>query len=659
MALAADDVLKLQTPLGACLSLDGAQVACSVGGVSPERGVDCATIWLFDVASGEGRPLTDGSGIDSSPQWLPGTSSIVYLSRRDGRLAARLHGVDSGSDHELPAPEYGLGAVAPAPSPDGRQLAYAARVGPPRDPAAPYRVSSLFWRLDGVGLVDDAVCALFVMPLDGGAPRQLSDASELILSIQWSPDGTRVLTLSISGRDEVSFVARIYDAQTGAATEWWRSRFWAFPPALAWLTDGRIVRTTENMTVGLGEPTTLVTASSEDPHDLGRPLEGLPLWPFGAIQGDYPWEALMTPRIVVRPDGQEAYFCAHAHGRMELWATPLVEGARARSLSAGDEVVIPLDASTTDVLVARTTMHEPPELWLISSDGSDQRRLTHFNRSLFSEQRYFRVTPLSVAATDGEPINAWFLSPRDAAAPMPTIVNNHGGPHAAWGHNFSFDNCLIADAGYGILLVNPRGSTGTTPEFAQAIHGRWGESESDDVLRALDAAVEAGLADPEAVGIWGISFGAYLTARLITRSDRFKAAIVESPCVELTAMMSSDIGWLMASWFGARVGDGPEAMTRLAAQAPVTDAARCRTPTLIIQHERDLRTPPANADALFVALRTGGCHAEMLRIPTTPHAGSIELGEPRARVAQNEALLEWFGRYVPAAVAGAGGLVAR
>jgi dipeptidyl aminopeptidase/acylaminoacyl peptidase len=79
--------------------------------------------------------------------------------------------------------------------------------------------------------------------------------------------------------------------------------------------------------------------------------------------------------------------------------------------------------------------------------------------------------------------------------------------------------------------------------------------------------------------------------------------------------------------------------------SPITYAHRCKTPTLLIQHDNDLRCPVEQSEQFYAVLKDAGCEVEMLRMPGTPHAGSV-IGPLEIRHARSEALLDWFKKYV-------------
>jgi dipeptidyl aminopeptidase/acylaminoacyl peptidase len=312
---------------------------------------------------------------------------------------------------------------------------------------------------------------------------------------------------------------------------------------------------------------------------------------------------------------------------------------------------VPLDARAGRLLLAISTLHEPPDLWLAEvgapSPAAERRRLTALNADRFPAA--FSVEPLRATAPDGAAIEGWFLRPDGLDGALPTVVSLHGGPAAAWGHAFSFDHCMLVAAGYGVMLCNPRGSTGYDPAFAGALRERWGDLEAGDVTAMLDHAIAAGLADPDRLAVNGLSAGGYLGAWLITHGDRFNAAMLENPAIDWFTSIGADIGAILVEgWTGVRGGTGPDAARALASSSATTYAAACSTPTLLIVHERDLRTPPNGTEAFYTLLKLHGCEAELLSLPGTFHNGAIDLGKPGHRVAQNEALLDWLARYSPA-----------
>ena len=245
---------------------------------------------------------------------------------------------------------------------------------------------------------------------------------------------------------------------------------------------------------------------------------------------------------------------------------------------------------------------------------------------------------------DGTPIQGWLLLPNQGEPPYPTILYIHGGPHGWYGYQYGSDFQMLAGAGYAVLFVNPRGSTGYGDAFATALSGNWGVLDHKDLLDGVDYAIETGFADPDRLGICGLSYGGYLTTYTIGQTNRFKAAVAENPITDLVSRYgTADMGpWGSLSELGGKPHEIPDVYRR---GSPITYAHNCTTPTLLIQCEQDYRCPAGQAEQFYGHLKANGCIVEMLRIPGVSHVASIT-GSIPVQKAQNEALLDWMQRHV-------------
>ncbi len=645
--LSPDDTLRTAAILDAGLSPDGSRVVYSVTAEPPDQRTETVHLCLIDVPSATSRDLTTPGKLDLAPVWAPDGSGVFFVSNRgEGGLQLFRVAVDGGEPEQLTELVGGVSLATPAVSPGGHRVAFAGRDEAAPDTTRPYRVRSKLWRLDTVGRLDAAAHGVQVLDLDTGAVRALPGDPRVVTSLAWSPDGDRLLQVSFAASDDPVFSVEVWDARTGRTTELWQEEFLLFPPRVAWLPDGRLVRTTDNTVVARGRPMDLAVVEAE-PGAEQRLLPTGPGWLFGYLQHDVPSTSFMASPIVVSGSGDEVYVAVQSGGSIESRAVPLNGSADPRTVVDGEQATVPLDAVGNDVLVATSTLHEPPDLWLVGADGKNARRLTRLNEDRFGSQRHFDVRPLKVTGLDGAPVEAWFLAPKTADGPVKTVLMAHGGPHAAWGNAFLMDACLLTDAGYGVLLANSRGSIGYEPSFAEQLHGNYGSHDTADLLCAVDVAVGEGLAAPDRLAVWGASGGGYLAAWMISHGDRFKAAVVESPHLDWMIQFGADVGWFFTDYLELEPGRGVGGADRIAGWSPTWFAAACTTPTLIVQHEADLRTPAANSDLLFNLLKMHGCETEMLRMPGGSwHAGSSQLGDPLARVVQNESMLEWFDRFL-------------
>jgi dipeptidyl aminopeptidase/acylaminoacyl peptidase len=221
------------------------------------------------------------------------------------------------------------------------------------------------------------------------------------------------------------------------------------------------------------------------------------------------------------------------------------------------------------------------------------------------------------------------------------LLTVHGGPFRQYGWALSDETQTYVSAGYAVVQCNPRGSSGYGAAHGRAIRGGWGGLDADDVLAFLDAALTDPALDAGRVGITGGSYGGYLTALLIGRTDRFAAAVVERALTDPVSFAgSADIGWYFPDQY---LGTDP---ARIAAQSPLANARAITTPTLVIHSEEDWRTPLEQGQRLYVELKRRGVESELLLFPGEGHELS-RTGRPRHRLARAEHVLRWWARWLP------------
>jgi dipeptidyl aminopeptidase/acylaminoacyl peptidase len=364
----------------------------------------------------------------------------------------------------------------------------------------------------------------------------------------------------------------------------------------------------------------------------------------GGIQPDNPASRIGTGKLLLSDGDRDAIVPVQTGGEKALVRVALDGDESHAVVAGGTRVCLPVSASGQKVLFAAFGFTEPGDLYLVDLDTGEERRLTQVNEDVLAELALPTVIPLHFPGIDGAPVEGWFLQPAGAETALPTVLSIHGGPHAAWGAQFNFDHLMFAGAGYGVLLVNHRASTGYGDAFATAILADWGNLDYADLMAGVDYAIEEELADPDRLGVFGISGGGNLTGWVIGHTDRFKAACPENPVFNWFSMYgTSDVG---ADFSVRELGGTPyEAEDVYRRCSPITYAHHCTTPTLFLQHENDCRCPAEQTEQFFTVLRVNGVPAEMLRFPNTPHAGSV-IGPIGHRRAQNEALVDWMNRYV-------------
>ena len=244
-------------------------------------------------------------------------------------------------------------------------------------------------------------------------------------------------------------------------------------------------------------------------------------------------------------------------------------------------------------------------------------------------------------------METWVASPEGSDdTPLPTVVDIHGGPRGSWGPTPGIEAMLLAGRGYRVILPNIRGSATYGRDWIAPHLGDWGGIDADDIHAVVDHIVAMDLADPDRIGLLGLSYGGFLVHWLIGTSDRFRAAVSENGVVnQVTAWAGSDTGVEFNRYAGLGSPLTPDGVDALWRQSPLRHVASMRTPLLMLQSEADLRCPPADAEQLFTALRVLGREVEYVLCPEETHEIQA-IGRPDRRVDRMNRMLDWFDRHL-------------
>jgi dipeptidyl aminopeptidase/acylaminoacyl peptidase len=640
------DLFRFKFLQSGVLSPDGKRAAYVVSHSDPEEEKDYSAIWLVDLNSGDSRQLTSGTAVDANPRWSLDGKYIAFMSTREEKPQLYVIPVDGGEARQLTKFKQGIGG-GPAWSPDGKHIAFTAvPIEEPRDPAKPYRVTRNVYRFNGMEYLDDVVQSLYVIPLEGGEARQVTKDKLMNANPQWSPDGKSLMYLA-NMKPEIHnvFFPRIRIVNLLDDTIHEIAGEWGFAYAAAWLPDGESI-TFIGAPFGkpIGSKVDLWVVSAKNGKSMPEcRTEKLKYGVAGGLQADMPVMSILTT-IPTSKDGKAAYVPVQIGGTVQIYRVALAGKETHDAVLSGDRACLLLDADERHILYSVSGFNSPTELYVSDIEGGKERALTHLNDDLLAQLNLPKVEHLLFPGSDGAQVEGWAIVPDTGHAPYPTILYIHGGPHGAFGHTYHFDTQMLCGAGYAVLMVNHRASTGYGDEFSTAIKGDWGNLDYKDLMAGVDYAIAKGIADPDRLGVCGLSGGGNLTCWTVGQTDRFKAAAPENPVTNWVSFYGvSDIGvWFAVEELGGHPHEIPEIYAKC---SPITYAHRCKTPTLLMQGEHDWRCPPEQSEQFYSVLKANGCTAEMLRFPKANHAASI-VGSISVRSAHNEALLDWMNRYV-------------
>ncbi len=643
------DLFDLEVATDPQISPDGSQIvyAREANDIMTDR--SRRTLWLVDVRTGTQTPLVAGAGSHASPRWSPDGKRLAFVSTAEGgspQLFVRW--MTTGATARITGLPDSPGAISW--SPDGKRIAYTLTVpgeathlgsAPAKPEGAQWAdplevIDRVTYRADGGGYLKPGFDHIFVVDADGGAPRQLTfgdhdDGGPL----SWTPDGRKILFSAVRTpdweREPNNSEVYALDVASGGLTALTKRFGPDNSPVVS--PDGKLV-------AYLGY------------DDVRRSYECSELYVMN-IDGSGAHSITATldrdiDRADWAADGKSLIVSYDDHGVKRVARIGL-DGKVAKIAEGltGPELDRPYTGGSFSVArsgaVAYTggdALHRA-DVYVAGKDSG--RQLTHLNDNLLAAKALASVRKIPVKAPDGRAIDAWLVTPPGKEGQrLPLILEIHGGPNSAYGPAFSTDDQLYAAAGYSVLYTNPRGSTSYGEEFANLIDRKYPGDDYGDLMASVDAAVAAGVADPNRLYVTGGSGGGVLTTWIVGKTDRFKAAAAQKPVINWIseALTMDATTFTSAYWFSKRPWEDPMGYW---ARSPLSLVGNIKTPTLVVVGSQDYRTPVSESEQLYAALQLRGVPTALVKVPGASHGGIA--ARPSQAAAKASAILAWFARY--------------
>ncbi|CAN5393003.1 S9 family peptidase [soil metagenome] len=599
-----------------------------------------SALWTVPFDGGIPVQLTSDGFNDRQPRFSPDGSLLLFTSDRPGKSQLWIHVFEDGSQRQLFDFDGDIGSAEW--SPDGASIAFTAPSGVDRfivgdrdDPIA-RRITDLTWRWDGVG-IRDMFTSIYVLNIASGVAQRVTDPAYDASRPVWSPDGARI-----------GFIADLRErAALGQAPQFWsidragieapfrHTSFGGFAIAGSWSAAGMLAVVGMDETPGAEWANfDLYIVGDRGLSQLAQPLDR----PLGnASFGD-----LIDPDAsltIVWRNEREIVAIVSDHGTSLPYRFSVDAPDEFEQLVRGDFVCSSFAVSDDRIAVVATDRGKPGEVYAVE-DGS-ARQLT----AIGSDWLEVPVNPerITVFHPDGTTFETWLVRGREVDGPAPTVIQIHGGPHLAHGPTPWLEMLALADAGINVLYPNPRGSMGYGEAFSKPVHTAYGDADGDDMLRLVEWAIDEGIAQPDHIGIFGLSYGGFMTLWMMGKHPGlFSAGISENPLANaIGSYGANDI----ADWAIEQFGHLPEAMPEYLKRSPFMTIHNNTSPLLLLQSDNDLRCPPLNTEIVFTILRTRGITTEMIRYPSEPHY-LVGIGRPDRRIDRINRHVDWFRRYL-------------
>ncbi|MFO7692839.1 MAG: S9 family peptidase [Vicinamibacterales bacterium] len=642
------DLLGVRSVAEARISPDGTRIAYTVQS-NGRTGRPSSQIWIWDRAAGTSVRLGGDRDSGTNVRWSPDGQSLAFTGRVDdesGLMVQRLDGSPAlalarvrSTNHPLPS----AGSVLTW-SPGSSRLAIANGVPGPEGADAdgdPMVITRYLFKPGAAeGLTrfnDNRRLQIEMVDLVSHDPRPLTNDTYYNHSLDWSPKGDEVLFVSNREADPDRvfnydvFAVSIARASVRRLTG---TKGAEYHPV--WSPDGSAIAM-----LATTRPLTSSETTMEDTRVWVMKADGTARREIGAVidnrQGPPQWSA----------DGVWVYCTVQERGDVRLYRLPAAGGAaEIVAPPAGERGAVGSWSVARDgtVAFAMSTPGGPAELFIREPGAAALRRVTDLNRELLAKRPVAQVETLAFKGPDGLEIEGFLTLPenRSEGTRHPLIVAVHGGPHGQQGPAFNFKAQVYASKGWATLMVNYRGSTGYGQAFADAIAKDQNGREAQDVLAGVDAALARHpWLDAGRMGIEGGSYGGQLTNWLVTRTDRFKAAI---PTAGIANLVSFNYTAFYHDYLAVEFGAYPHEagmMDTLWERSPLRYVARVKTPALLLHGENDSDVPVSEAEQWYVALKDVGVEAVMVRYPREGHG----LREPRHVIDAIDRSIAWYERH--------------
>jgi dipeptidyl aminopeptidase/acylaminoacyl peptidase len=642
-----DDALAIKAVADPRISPDGKWVAYTVEKNDLDADEKISRVFMTSIDGAETIAMTGETYSASDPRWSPDGRYLSFIAARDdldddaaaqvytldlrGGEAAAYTDVPQGVDEHEWAPAGGKLLLAIRDESASEKAAREARDNGSPEPALPVVIDRLQFKEDGVGYLDRSRRHYYVQERRLAAPKQLTFGDYDDYEAAWSPDGSRIaFTSNRTSEPDGNINSDIWTAEISRAGK-------AFPPSRvtdspgtdsgpSWSPDGRLIAYSTQL-----DPKLFWYAAA---HVAVAPAEG------GAARIlTYDFDRFFyLPRF--SPDGRSIYALYEHDGEQPLVAINIATGAK-RDVIAGELAVFDFDVHSSGAVAARLGRSDLPEEIFVSSGGAPTQ-ITKTNEAALKDVKLAKPFTAKFKSKDGTEVEAFFYRPTTGRAKSaPTILRIHGGPTSQFDFSFDAYAQLYAANGYAVVMPNPRGSTGYGTDFAAAIYADWGNKDFDDVMAGVDYAIAIGLADPKRLGVGGWSYGGILTNYVITKTDRFDAAVTGASEFNYLANYGHDI---YQREYEIELGLPWEGENRAIWEkiSIFNSIDKVTTPTLVIGGADDWNVPILNSEQIYQILKRRGVPTGLIVYPGEDHS----IDRPSFYKDRFERYLGWYDQFL-------------
>ena len=644
------DVFSLEWAVNPQISPDASQIIYRRSGFDIMNDTSKGNLWILNADGTSHRKLTSREVNESKATWSPDGNRIAFVSNTKEGSEIYMYWVLTGQIAKLSQLEMSPGNITW--SPDGKLIAFTmfkseklpVVIKMPQKPkganwAKPARITNrLKHEADGRGYLKPGFTHIYTIPSQGGTPEQITSGNyNHTGTLSFSPDSKSIYFSANRVEDweydfrnsevyNVNIHTKIIKVLTSQKGPDFSPKVSPNGKKIAFLGFKDNVQTHQNRVLYLmnsnGKNRTTISGN------------------FDNSISNIVWDSSGNGLYCTYDEkGNSKVAYISLSGKVTKLADNLGGTTIGRPYASGSFSV----AKNGTIVYTHTRPEYPSELAVIK-DKESSKLITNLNEDLLSRRVLGKTEEVWYTSSfDGRKIQGWLVKPPfyDSRKKYPLLVENHGGPILNYGDRFTSEIQLYAADGYVVFYPNPRGSTSYGEEFANLLYNNYPGQDYNDVMDGVDYLVKKGVVDNNKLFVTGGSAGGIMTAWMIGKNKRFRAAVVVKPVmnwISKTLVADNYFGYANSRYPG-QPWENFETYWKF---SPLSLVGNISTPTMVMVGMNDLRTPPSEAKQLYHALKLRKIETVLVEIPGASHGIANKPSNLISKVAH---VLAWLNKY--------------